>query len=120
MTFDSESGRRAKLQQEPYPGLEHWRIQTPLVLQRAIKACWDGTGTPAQKLLLSEWVTARVMRQPIPTTALRAALFAEQMEQRKENGSGTQRDRHQAGGLDVCAGVRCSVCGGGERVVDAS
>ena len=87
----ARGGRTPRLHAGPQH-LERWRIQTPLVLQRAIKACWDGTGTPAQKLLLSEWVTARVMRQPIPVSALREALFAEQMEQRKETERGNTEE----------------------------
>lgn len=78
----AQRGSRKRLDEGP-EHLERWRTQTPLVLQRAIKACWDGTGTPAQKLLLSEWVTARVMHKPIPVSALRAALLAERMEERK-------------------------------------
>ena len=76
--------------------LTRWQIQTPLVLQRAIKACWDGCGTAAQRELLSEWVTARVMHKPIPVSARRAALFAEWIEERKRDGNKEEERRRSA------------------------
>jgi hypothetical protein len=51
-----------------------WKLLTPAVLQRAIRAGWDGTSTPAQSKLLSAWVTSRVMDEPIPESAYASSL----------------------------------------------
>ena len=58
---------------EPDGYLQRWYETTPLVLQAAIHAGWNGTATKVQSDLLSAWVRARVMHAPIPRIELLCA-----------------------------------------------